>query len=34
MAAALTEARDAAARHDELTVRVLPDDEASFVIEV
>ena len=34
MAAALTEARDAAARHEELTVRVLPDDEPSFLIQV
>lgn len=33
MAAALNEARDAATRHPNLTVRVLPDDDRSLVIE-
>ncbi|GAA4405477.1 hypothetical protein GCM10023168_19190 [Fodinibacter luteus] len=34
MAQALTEAREAATRHPGLTVRVLPDGDPSFVIEV
>jgi hypothetical protein len=34
MAAALNEARDAATRHPNLTVRVLADGAASLVIDV